>query len=254
MLEQLLGVSAGTFVLVFSRIGAMVAVAPAIGESSIPANVRAMLALLLTIVIYPMAATQFALGDMSVFALLALVVREVLIGLFIGIIGRIALSALNVAGTVIAFQSGLAAAQSFDPSQGAQGALIARFLTLLGVTMIFTTGLHHLLIKAIAQSFMVFPPDKPLMIEDAAQLIIMQVVSAFALGLQIAAPFLAYGMLFNIGLGIIARLMPQLPIFFVAMPANIMVGFILFMFTLSAMMLWFVQRFEDAIMMFLKAG
>ncbi|MEO0411782.1 MAG: flagellar biosynthetic protein FliR [Pseudomonadota bacterium] len=254
MLEQLLGVSAGTFVLVLARVGAVVAIAPAIGESAIPGNIRALLALVLSVVIYPTAAQQFALGDISLFALIALVVKEVAIGLFIGIIGRIALSALNIAGTVIAFQSGLAAAQSFDPSQGTQGALIARFLTLLGVTMIFATGLHHLLIQAIAKSFILFPPDKPLMMADAAQLVILQVASAFALGMQIAAPFLAYGMLFNIGLGIIARLMPQLPIFFVAMPANIAVGFILFTFTVSAMMLWFVQRFEEAIMMFLKAG
>ncbi|MEM1019481.1 MAG: flagellar biosynthetic protein FliR [Pseudomonadota bacterium] len=254
MLEELLGVSAGAFVLIFARVGAVLVLAPAIGESAIPGNIRALLAFALTLVIYPMAAPAYSLDQTSAFGLVALVAQEVLIGLFIGIIGRIALSALNVAGTVIAFQSGLAAAQSFDPSQGVQGALVARFLTVLGVTLIFATGLHHLLIKAIAHSFTVFPPDAPLMLQDAAQLVIMQIAHAFALGLQIAAPFLAYGMLFNIGLGIIARLMPQLPIFFVAMPANIAVGFVLFMFTLSAMMLWFLQRFEEAIMMFLGAG
>ncbi|MEM7571195.1 MAG: flagellar biosynthetic protein FliR [Pseudomonadota bacterium] len=254
MLEQLLGVSAGAFVLILARVGAVVAVAPAIGESAIPGNIRALLALVISVVIFPMAAGQFELGDKSALMVLFMVVQEVVIGLFIGIVGRIALSALNIAGTVIAFQSGLAAAQSFDPSQGTQGALVARFLTLLGVTMIFATGLHHLLIEAIAKSFVLFPPGAPLMLADAAQLVILQVAKAFALGMQIAAPFLAYGMLFNIGLGIIARLMPQLPIFFVAMPANIAVGFILLSFTISAMMLWFIQRFEDSIMMFLKAG
>lgn len=254
MLDSLLGFEAATFVLILTRIGGLVAVAPAIGESAIPANIRGLFAFLLAIVLYPMAAPAYALGDISLAAFFALVVQEAVIGLFIGIIGRISLSALNTAGTIIAFQAGLAAAQSFDPSQGAQGALVARFLTLIGVTLIFTTGLHHMFIQACAMSFKVFPPANPIMIGDAAALVIQQVSGSFALALQLSAPFLAYGILFNIGLGIVARLMPQLPIFFVAMPANITVGFILFFFTISAIMMWFLQSFEAVMYNFLRVG
>lgn len=187
-------------------------------------------------------------------AFVALIVQEVLIGLFLGILGRIALSALHTAGTIIAFQSGLAAAQSFDPSQGAQGALVARMLTVIGVTMIFATGLHHLFIHACAMSFKVFPPAQPIILGDAAALVIQQVSASFGLALQLAAPFLAYGILFNIALGIIARLMPQLQIFFIALPANITVGFVLFLFTISTIMMWFLERFESTMQALLRVG
>lgn len=254
MLESLLGVEAVIFILVLTRIGGVVAVAPAIGDTSIPANIRVLLGFLLAIVIYPMAAPAYSLGTLSLFAFISLIVQELMIGLFVGIFGRIALSALNTAGTIIAFQTGLASAQSFDPSQGSQGALVARFMTLLGVTLIFTTGLHHMFIQACAMSFKVFPPGNPIMLGDAATLIIGQVAASFTLALQLAAPFLAYGLLFNISLGIIARLMPQLQIFFVAMPANISAGFVLFFLTISTIMMWFLKSFEETMYNFLVIG
>lgn len=254
MLSTFLGVEAGVFVLLVTRIGGLVAVAPALGDTAIPANVRAVLAFLLAIILYPMAAPFYAMGEVSMAAFVALIIQEVLIGLCLGILGRIALSALHTAGTIIAFQSGLAAAQSFDPSQGAQGALVARMLTVIGVTMIFATGLHHLFIHACAMSFKVFPPAQPIMLGDAAALVIQQVSASFGLALQLAAPFLAYGILFNIALGIIARLMPQLQIFFIALPANITVGFVLFLFTISTIMMWFLERFESTMQALLRVG
>jgi len=254
MLESLLGVQAVSFVLILTRIAGLVAVAPALGETAIPARIRALLAFFIAILVYPMAAPSYGFDGLSLTGFIALILQEALIGLFIGILGRIALAALNTAGTIIAFQSGLAAAQSFDPSQGAQGALVARFLTLLGVTMIFISGLHHVFIEACAMSFKVFPPADPILLGDVARLIIEQVAGSFALALQLSAPFLAYGLLFNIALGIIARLMPQLQIFFIALPANILVGFMLMMFTISTIMMWFLSRFEDTMYSFVGVG
>ena len=187
----------------------------------------------------------------DILMLVALVLVEIGIGLFIAVTARLLMSALNVAGTVIAFQSGLAAAQSFDPTQNAQGATVARFLTLFGLVLIFATDLHLLIIKAMVFSFQQFPIGQLPMIESMTSVVVDVVAASFAMGIAIAAPFLVYGMVFNIAMGLLARLMPQLPVFFVAMPANIFLSFVILMVVLSAMLMAFTSYFEVGIARFL---
>jgi len=133
-----------------------------------------------------------------------------------------------------------------------QAAIVASFLTLLGVVMIFATDSHLLILKAISNSYILFPPGHLPPVGDFAQLAIKEVSSSFALGIQISAPFIVYGLVFYIGLGLIARLMPQLQVFFIAMPLNIFLGFVLLLFLVSGIMMWFIQHFQDGLMPFLR--
>ena len=150
-----------------------------------------------------------------------------------------------MAGATIAFQAGLSIAQGADPSQsGMQGVVIGNFLTMLGVTLIFATNLHHMALAAIYDSYKVFSPSDPLMFGDAAQMALRALTSGFIVGVQMAAPFIVFGMVFNFGIGILARLMPQLQVYFLAMPANIGVGLVLFAVLLSMMMGWYLTHFQ----------
>ena len=126
----------------------------------------------------------------------------------------IIMSALQVAGFLIASQIGLSYAQTIDPTQNTQGAVVGNFMTLLGVVAIFATDMHHLAIGAIAGSYRLLPPGGHLPTCDMAQLVIQLVSGSFALGFQLAAPFLVFGFAVYAGLGLLARLMPQLQIFF----------------------------------------
>ena len=150
--------------------------------------------------------------------MLLLIGGEIGIGLLIGGLARLMTSALHVAGTVIAFKSGLAYALTMDPSQGVQGALIASFLSILGVVVIFSLNLHFLMLRGVVDSYVLFVPGQLPPIGDFADLAVRVVAGSFALGIQLAAPFIVYAMIFNISLGVMARLMPSLPIFFVVMP------------------------------------
>ncbi|MDP1716562.1 MAG: flagellar biosynthetic protein FliR, partial [Burkholderiales bacterium] len=141
-------------------------------------------------------------------------------------------------------------AQNVDPTQGMQGVMISSFLSLLAVTLIFATGLDHLLIAAMRDSYEIFSPGAALPIGDFTQMIIKIMSAAFRLGLQLAAPFLVFGLIFYLGIGILSRLMPQIQIFFIAMPANIGLGLVLMMLLLGGMMSWFLQAFEQTISMF----
>ncbi|PKP77993.1 MAG: flagellar type III secretion system protein FliR [Alphaproteobacteria bacterium HGW-Alphaproteobacteria-3] len=242
--------TAFTFMLIFSRLAAMITLLPALGETSIPAQVRLVLALLLSMVMMPLVAASYGPIPDTVPALVFIVVTEIAVGLFIGGAARIVMSALHVAGNIIALQMSLAFAQNVDPTQGQQGVLIANFLSLLAVTLIFVTNLDHLMIAAMRDSYDLFVPGQLVPVGDFSQMAVTLVSSSFRIGLQLAAPFLVFGLIFYVGIGILSRLMPQIQIFFIAMPANIMLGFFLLLFLLGAMMTWFLQGFEQSISMF----
>lgn len=241
------------FMLTFARVGTMTMLMPAIGERTISTRVRLGFALALTFVLYPLAQETYPQTiPEGTGTLMLLVGGEFIVGFFVGLAARLILSALQVAGATIAGQSGLAFAQSFDPSQGTQGALFGNFLGVLGLTMIFATDLHHLVIGGIHDSFKLFPPGEWMPVGDLAKYAVMTVADAFKVGIQIAAPFLVFGIIFYFGLGLLNRLMPQIQIFFIAMPANITFGLILLFLLLSTMMTWYLAHFETAISRFIS--
>jgi len=223
---------------------------PALGETSIPPRIRVGLAAFLALVIYPAVAASLPVLPQSIFALLYALLAEAVTGVMIGGAARLIMSALNIAGTVIAFQGSLSIAQGFDPTQGQQGVLISTFLVLLATTMIFVTDLHHLLLAAIVRSFQQFPPGRLPPIADFADLVTCIMAQSFVLAVQLAAPFIAYGLVFYVGLGLLARLMPQLQVFFIAMPLNIFLTFVVMFMVAGVMMTWFLGGFEDVMRTF----
>src|SRR6266850_7878083 len=102
--------------------------------------------------------------------LATLIAREVTSGVVIGTMARLIMSALETAGFLIAAQTGLSFAQTFDPSQGTQGAMVSTFLSLIGALLVFETGLHHLAIGAIAGSYTLIPPGGVLPTADMAEM------------------------------------------------------------------------------------
>jgi flagellar biosynthetic protein FliR len=225
---------------------------PAFGETTIPARARLMLALGLTLVLVPLVGNLYPASVRSMPAMLAgIVVSEVLVGLIIGLLLRIVMGSVQVAGNVIATQTGLAFAQGLDPTQGAQGALIAMFLSLLAVTLIFMGDLHHLLIGGIAHSFTLFPPGKLPAAPDLLELSISLVSGMYLVGMQMSAPFIVFGLIVYGGAGVVARMMPQLQVFFLVTPLNILAGFVMLALSISTMMMWFLDDFASRVQPFL---
>lgn len=241
------------YLLVFARSGAMVMLLPAIGDSSVPGRVRLLLALAISLALAPTVAGAYPQqAPASSLALGLLIGQEVTAGVLIGTIARIIMSALSVAGFLIASQTGLSYAETLDPtSNGQQGAVIGNFFSLLGVVLIFVTNLHHLAIGAIAGSYHLIPPGTSLPTGDMAQLTIRLVSGSFALGFQLAAPFLVFGFAVNAAFGLLARMMPQLQVFFVAMPVNILLGFLLLALLLGSMMTLFLDFYTSQMGTFL---
>ena len=239
------------YVLIFARVGSILMLMPALGEMSIPARMRLSFALVFSLVLYPLVQPQLPPLPADVLQSLVYLLHELAVGLILGAITRLITMAAAVAGSVIAFQTGLSGAQGADPINGGmQGALVGAFLSMLGVTLIFATDLHHVALMAIRDSYMIFSPKEPLMFGDAAQMAIQSAASAFVIGIQMSAPFIVLGLVFYLGMGLLARMMPQLQVFFVVMPASIWVGLILVALLLAMMMGWYLTHFQNELQMF----
>jgi len=238
---------AAAFMLVFARVAAMVMLLPALGEQNIPVRIKIGAAVLLTLIILPLHQHDFHIDMQSLSSLIMLMVQEILIGIVLGATARVTMAALQVAGSIIAQQMGLGFVTSIDPTQGEQGVLVGNFLTMLGVTLLFATDSHHLLIAALNDSYKIFAPGEVAATGDIASLATQAFAAAFKLGLQLAAPFLVFGLVFNIGLGVLARLMPQMQVYFVGVPLSIFAGFLIFALVLTAMMGTFLAYFDGVI-------
>jgi flagellar biosynthetic protein FliR len=239
------------YMLIFARVGSILMLMPALGEMVIPARMRLGFALMFSLVLFPLVAPTLPVLPNDVMPVLVYLLHELAIGLILGAITRLVTMAAAVAGSVIAFQTGLSGAQGADPvNGGSQGALIGAFLSMLGVALIFATDLHHVALMAIRDSYMIFSPRDPLMFGDAAQMAIQSAASAFVIGVQMSAPFIVLGLVFYLGMGILGRMMPQLQVFFVAMPATIWVGLILLGLLLTMMMGWYLTHYENELALF----
>lgn len=233
------------FILLFARIGALVMLLPALGERQVPTNVRLAFALALTAVFYPFAVASLPVGLTTAFdRLIAMLIGEILIGAAFGLLTRMLISATQVAGASIAANIGLGFVQTLDPTMGQQGAIIGSFLGVTGMTLIFVMDLHHLALAGIADSYRMFPPGEMIPLGDLKDAAVMVVADTFRVGIQLSAPFIVFALVFNLGLGVLAKLMPQLQVFFIALPVSILVGLIVFAALVSTMMGWYLGHVE----------
>ena len=238
---------AAAFMLVFARIGTMVMLLPGLGELSVPVRVRLTVALVLTAVLLPLHRDAYALDLRTFGPMLTMLAEELFIGAVLGLTARLTIAALQIAGSVIAQQLGLGFVTAVDPTQGQQAAIVGNFLTVLGVTLVFAVDLHHLVIAGLNDSYSLFRPSEVPLIGDVAALTTRTIADAFRIGIQLSAPFLVFGLLFNLGLGVLSRLMPQMQVFFVGIPLSILAGFLILLLVVGAMMGSFLGSIENVL-------
>lgn len=234
----------GIFVL-FVRIGAVLVLMPGFAEVYILSRSRLLLAMALSIILAgPLGPTLPGLPAGTA-DLLLLIAKEACLGLFIGAATRTMFAALHIAGSTIAAQSGLATASVFDPSQSTQGTLPGNFLTTTAMVLLFVTDGHHMLLRGIVGSYDHLSAGAPLPIDDMAAFITDMVQKGFNLGVQISAPLLLVGLLTNLAMGILNRLMPTFQVFFIALPLQLLLAFATLMLSFAGGLLVFFT-FLDA--------
>ncbi len=236
--------------LVFARVGAMVMLMPGIGDTSVPARVRLGFALMMAMLLTPLVQNTVPGVPTSVGGLWGQVIHEILIGLMIGSVLKLFFTALSTAGEVISMQTTLSFAQTTNPSMGQSSTAVATFLSMLGLTLIMATDLHHLFIGAIVKSYDIFPFSRAVPVYDAATLAVRTVAESFSLGIQLAAPVIVFSLVFNLAVGLVGRVMPSFQIFFVASPLSVILGLSLLALSLGGIAMVWTDRYRDLLMIF----
>lgn len=213
-----------------------------IGESYVPSQVRLMLALLISI-------TIASALDPKIFhdlpadnpLTLPIVLTELLYGFFCGTLIRIIFLSLESAGHIIDMQLSLGQGSIFNPASMQPGAVSGGLLTAGGLALFFVTDLHHLVIKGIMHSYELFPPNTFGSNEAINDYYIRMFASSFNLALHISMPLIIIGLALFLGMGLLNRILPQIPIFFLSHPIQIVLGLILFLLSIEGAMREFIQ-------------
>ncbi len=231
------------YALVVARIGGALMFMPAFGETQIPLRARLSFALVLCAALYPITPIAANLPDTPT-AVALLLGSELTIGLWIGLVARVLLSAMDFAGYQVGQVSGLA--NAFGPSLGSfEGATLVATLLLVGaVAALFATDAHHVILRGLMMSYSVFPPG-PLMPGDLAEQIVRAGSHSLYIGTAVAAPFFVMGVILNLGMGLANRMMPQLPVFFVGASLLIATGLLVLAVAIPSMMEFFIRDFAD---------
>lgn len=236
--------------LIFARLGPILMLIPGFGETFVPVNIRLALALLLALVLFPVLGPAIPAIPSDVSGISLAVIKESAIGLLIGTILRMFMSSLAAAGEIVSIQTTLGFAQTANPTQAAPSTTIGTFLGLLGLVLIMSTNLHHMFLSAIVRSYTIFPFSRAIPLADANTLAIRTVSQSFALGLQLAAPVVAFSLIFNVAIGLVGRVMPQFQIFFVASPLMVLLGLSIFALSLGLIGVVWIDHYRDLVAMF----
>jgi len=231
--------------LIFLRVGGIVMLLPAIGDTAVPGMARLSFALLLSLCLGPIAGPYLPPMPQTVGEMGGQVFKELFIGLGLGVMLNMMMSALAVAGELISIQTTLAFSQTANPNEAQPGATLATFLSVTAMAMMFATNMDHLFIGAIARSYSLFPPQKPPAINDAALADIQAMSQAFALGVQLASPVIVFSLVLNVATGLIGRLIPQFQIFFAAAPLQVLFGLSIFMTSFGMVIMVWLERYQS---------
>lgn len=231
------------FALVLARCSAAVMLLPGLGEAEPPATVRAGLAVALTALLLPVVLPQMPPVPPSTWRLAGMVAAELLCGALLGWLARLMALSLPIAGGIISLLIGLASVLQPDPALGGQSTALARLLGLAVPVLVLSTGLYALPLQALAGSYQLVPPGTWVPAGGAAESVTAAVAQGFALSLRLAAPFVLSGVLVQCALALMARLVPQMQVYALAVPGQVLAGLAL----LALLSLPLLETWQDGV-------
>ena len=219
------------FLLVFARTLAFLMTVPLFSYRTIPNMFKIGFSFFLSIVILTSLDSPVVSLEYSYILLL---LKEVTVGLAIGLIAYIILSAVQTAGGFIDFQMGFAIANVVDPQTGAQSPIIGQFFYMIALLFLLSVNGHYLLIDGLMNSYQFIPLEGLLSFDGAfSDFIIRSFNSMFVIAFQMALPIVGCLFLVDVALGLIARTVPQVNVFVVGLPLKILVSFLVISLFLS---------------------
>lgn len=213
--------------LIFIRILSAFAATPIYSHASIPGQIKVFIAFIIAYIIFSISGSVNIPIDFNAWWLLSMALKEIVVGLILGFSVNLIFYGFNFAGTFIGFDMGLAMAQVMNPIEETNGNVIGQVIYYLALMIFFIINGHHYIIRALEFSFKVIPLGEYQANESIFNLIIKYSASVFVLAVKIASPILVSFFLIHIAEGILARMIPQMQVFFVTQPLKIGIGFLL---------------------------
>ena len=235
-----------TFLLVLTRTSGIFFVSPFFGSLNLPVHIRAATAFTMTVLLFPVLLDEMVVETpATVVMFAALVVQELFIGWLIGFIGYVVLSAINMAGKIMDMQVGFTIAQVMDPTSNEQSPLIGSFLYNLTIIYFLAVNGHHMIVAALMESFRAVPFNSIVWHEAMADFIVNITNGVFLVGMKIAMPVTFSILMTNVGMGILARTMPQMNIFVIGVPMHLMIGTAMLALLMPFYVLFLDVMFDD---------
>ena len=220
--------------LIFVRILAIMATAPIFSSQSVPVIAKIGLAALLAVLLSPTELGHTAPPvPTELGAFLLTIAQEILLGVLIGFVSNLIFVMVTLASTIMSFQTGLQAAQLFDPLSNVTSTVLEQFYSLIAITLFLVVNGHHWLIGGLARTFQVAPVGTFVLSQLTVDRLMTLTTEIFSVAMRIALPVAGALLLTDLGLGLMARAVPQIQVFFLGLPLKIGLGFLLIAFTLT---------------------
>jgi flagellar biosynthetic protein FliR len=234
------------YAMVFARLGGLVMNMPGLGEHGVSQRIRSYLVAAITMAIAPMIDLPDGMPETPL-GFFCLLCPEIMIGFFMGFITKLLWAMVDYIGSIITQVMGLSAAMLFDPTMGGQKTILTSFLSIAMTQMFFVMDGPHYLFQGFIESYQVFPMGAGMILGDHANSISKLMNDSFVLAIRLSSPFLVAGTILQTSMGFLNRLMPQLQIFFLAMPVQVVMGLLLLMVAIGPLMQMSTKFFMDGV-------
>lgn len=215
---------------------------PLVGEQFIPARIRLVFAIFFSILLIPVLKSINLPTISSADKFFLIFIGEVIVGLILGVFVRILVFAADMASQFITQSLGLSLGDTLNPSLGQSTPVLGTFLTLLILVIFFSMDGHFYIIKFMLESFKSLPPGGPVLVYDFSKLAVMVVSESLFIALKISSPFILFGMILNIGTGLVSKLMPMVSITFLTVPISVLAGIVILFFLLDPITSRFISH------------
>jgi flagellar biosynthesis protein FliR len=233
------------FLFIFLRVTAMTLTVPVFDSRNIPAVFKIGLCFALALILFPIVHLDPVAVAPSVIPFVIGVACEIVTGVIIGFLIRMVFTGIQIAGELAAFQMGFSVANVIDPMSSTQVPVISQLMYMFAILIFLTTNAHHWVLRALVESFTLIPPFGFHSSGNLMSFLNQSAGVMFQVTVKAGAPVIVSLLLVSLGLGLVGRTVPQMNVFMVATPVNILIGFLMLSLSLPMMMTYLNQLLID---------
>jgi flagellar biosynthetic protein FliR len=232
--------------LVFCRIGGCILAMPGLSSARVPPTLRVLVAAALSLSVMPVLwDTVYPAVRTSNATYIGYIFSETLIGVMFGMLARLYTLGLQFAANVIGMMVGYAQPSAGDIFEDGQESALAGFVIFAGMMMLFMMDFHHVIFRALIDSYTSMPFGGVMDMRSTLISFTDTLSSTTFIMLRLCSPFLIYGLLFNMAIGFINKLAPQIPVYFISTPYLLLGGLFMFYFAVAGLISQFGQSFAN---------